>query len=228
MVDWARAAGFEVVCAGKGTKYLPAYHASTPETVWTHYGCRRPRTAAGGMNPQMFNSFLDGTKSAIEMAAVANATGLVPQSRRPRLPALRRRRPAAHAATAKAGGASCSHGRPGRGGLQPGARRPAGVPRPALGRLCHLRGDAANRDYVERCFKEYGLVTDPSGRYAAMYKPYHLIGLELGITVAIGRLRARRPGRRGLGWATWWRPPSATSPRAKCSTARAATRSMAS
>src|SRR3546814_9296977 len=32
----------------------------------------------GGMNPQMFNSFLDGTKSAIEMAAVANATALTP------------------------------------------------------------------------------------------------------------------------------------------------------
>ncbi len=30
------------------------------------------------MNPQMFNSFLDGTKSAIEMAAVANASGLTP------------------------------------------------------------------------------------------------------------------------------------------------------
>ena len=29
------------------------------------------------MNPQMFNSFLDGTKSGIEMAAVANATGLM-------------------------------------------------------------------------------------------------------------------------------------------------------
>ena len=36
-VDWARAAGFEVVCAGKGTKYLPAYHAVTPDGVWDHY-----------------------------------------------------------------------------------------------------------------------------------------------------------------------------------------------
>ena len=32
MVDWARACGFEVVAAGKGTKYLPAYHAVTPDT----------------------------------------------------------------------------------------------------------------------------------------------------------------------------------------------------
>src|ERR671912_228352 len=78
LVDWARAAGFEVVAAGKGTKYLPQYHASTPETVWGHYGFTREQVAHGDFNAQMFNSFLDGTKSAIEMAAVATAAGLTP------------------------------------------------------------------------------------------------------------------------------------------------------
>src|SRR5499427_819815 len=76
MVDWARATGFRVVCAGKGTKYLPAYHDVTPDNVWQHYGLTRSEAQSAGMNPQMFNSFLDGTKSAIEMAAIANATGL--------------------------------------------------------------------------------------------------------------------------------------------------------
>ena len=38
LVDWARCTGFDVVCAGKGTKYLPVYHRSTPDTVWDHYG----------------------------------------------------------------------------------------------------------------------------------------------------------------------------------------------
>src|SRR5690242_4425764 len=78
MVDWARTAGFEVVAAGKGTKYLPAYHTSTPDTVWEHYGFSREKVASGDFNARMFNSFLDGTKSAIEMAAVANAAGLEP------------------------------------------------------------------------------------------------------------------------------------------------------
>ena len=78
MVDWARAAGFEVIAAGKGTKYLPVYHEATPQTVWGHYGFTPEQVAAGDFNAQMFNSFLDGTKSAIEMAAVANATGLTP------------------------------------------------------------------------------------------------------------------------------------------------------
>ena len=78
LVDWARAAGFNVVAAGKGTKYLPDYHAATPKTVWDHYGFSDEMVAKGDFNAQMFNSFLDGTKSGIEMAAVANATGLTP------------------------------------------------------------------------------------------------------------------------------------------------------
>src|SRR5262249_35061024 len=60
LVDWARTAGFDVVCAGKGTKYLPVYHASTPETVWGHYGFSDEQVAQGDFNAQMFNSFLDG------------------------------------------------------------------------------------------------------------------------------------------------------------------------
>ena len=80
MVDWARSAGFAVAAAGKGTKYLPIYHNVTPDDVWDHYGLTPEAAKAAGMNPQMFNSFLDGTKSAIEMAAIANACLLdVPQ-----------------------------------------------------------------------------------------------------------------------------------------------------
>jgi predicted homoserine dehydrogenase-like protein len=53
---------------------------------------------------------------------------------------------------------------------------------------------AGGSGYVERCFREYGLVTDPSGRYSALYKPYHLIGLELGISVASVGLRGEATG----------------------------------
>src|SRR6202012_5540041 len=77
----ARATGLVVAAAGKGTKYLPAYHNVTPDGVWEHYGLTAAEAKAAGMNSQMFNSFLDGTKSAIEMAAVANACALaVPQN----------------------------------------------------------------------------------------------------------------------------------------------------
>nr|WP_223839972.1 Gfo/Idh/MocA family oxidoreductase [Saccharopolyspora pogona] len=75
LVDWARTVGFEVVAASKGTKYVLEYHASTPDTMWDHYGFTPEQLDRGDFNPKTFNSFLDGTKSAIEMAAVANGTG---------------------------------------------------------------------------------------------------------------------------------------------------------
>src|SRR4029077_14217380 len=59
---------------------------------------------------------------------------------------------------------------------------------------------AAGHEYVRRCFHEYGIVTDPSGEYASMYKPSHLIGLELGISVASVAVR-----REATGAATGWR-----------------------
>ena len=93
MVEWARVSGFDVVAAGKGTKYLPSYHGSTPDTVWEHYGLTAEQARAAGMNSRMFNSFLDGTKSAIEMAAIANATGPRPPAGRPPVPAVRPGRP---------------------------------------------------------------------------------------------------------------------------------------
>ena len=190
MVDWARAAGFEVIAAGKGTKYLPAYHQSTPDTVWRHYGLSAEDARIGGMNAQMFNSFLDGTKSAIEMAAVANATGLTPAPGGLAFPPCgvddlpRVLRPA------EAGG-QLHH----RGQVEviSSVERDG---RPVFRDLrwgVYVTFEAAT-GYVERCFREYGLLTDDTGRYTAMYKPYHLIGLELGISVASVGLRREATG----------------------------------
>ncbi len=78
LVDWAQTCGFPVVCAGRGVKYLPEYHQSTPDTVWEGWGLTPEQAAAGGMNAKMFNSFHDGSKPAIECGAVANACGLRP------------------------------------------------------------------------------------------------------------------------------------------------------
>lgn len=194
MVDWARAAGFGVVAAGKGTKYLPTYHASTPETVWNHYGLTAEDAARGGMNAQMFNSFLDGTKSAIEMAAVANATGLAAPSGL-KFPAVgvddlaRILKPREH------GGILDQRGQ---------VEVISSVERDTRPVFRDLRWGvyvtfAADSEYVARCFKEYGLVTDPTGQYSSMYKPFHLIGLELGITVASIGIRGEATGA-PIGW----------------------------
>jgi predicted homoserine dehydrogenase-like protein len=189
LVDWARAAGFEVIAAGKGTKYLPAYHASTPDTVWHHYGLTAEDARVGGLNAQMFNSFLDGTKSAIEMAAVANATGLAAPEGLGFPPCgvddlARVLRP-------RADGGLLAH----RGQVEV----ISSLERDGRPVFRDLRWGvyvtfAGGSEYVERCFKEYGLVTDPGGKYTAMYKPYHLIGLELGVSVASVGLRAEPTG----------------------------------
>jgi predicted homoserine dehydrogenase-like protein len=189
MVDWARAAGFEVIAAGKGTKYLPEFHASTPDTVWRYYGLTAEDARLGGLNAQMFNSFLDGTKSAIEMASVANATGLA-------VPDGLRFPPCgvddlARVLRPQADGGALTH----RGQVEV----ISSLERDGRPVFRDLRWGvyvtfAGGSEYVERCFKEYGLVTDPSGRFTAMYKPYHLIGLELGISVASVGLRQEPTG----------------------------------
>jgi len=199
MVDWCRAAGFEVVAAGKGTKYLPVYHASTPATVWPYYGFTPEMVAAGDFNAQMFNSFLDGTKSAIEMAAVANATGLAPAPDGLSFPPCgvddlpRILRPRAeggvldHAGQVEVISSLERDGAPVFRDLRWGVY------------VTFRAGDIAGEDYVRRCFREYGFSTDPSGRYSAMYKPYHAIGLELGISVASAGLRGEPTGQ-PLAW----------------------------
>ena len=190
MVDWARTIGFEIVCAGKGTKYLPSYHRSTPDTVWGHYGFSAEQTASGELNPQMFNSFLDGTKSALEMAAVANACDLKPPANGlafppcgvDDLPSIMRPTEEGgllpHRGTVEVVSSIERDGRPVFRDLRWGVYVVIEAP----------------TDYVRDCFSQYGLKTDSSGRFAAMYKPYHLIGLELGFSVASIAIRGEATG----------------------------------
>ena len=206
MVDWARTIGLEVVCAGKGTKYLPIYHQSTPDTVWGHYGFSAEQVAGGDFNAQMFNSFLDGTKSALEMAAVANGCELNP----PKdglyfppcgvddLPNILRPR--------NEGGLLMQKGT---------VEVVSSIERDGRPVFRDLRWGVyavfeAPSQYVMDCFKQYGLQTDSSGKYAAMYKPYHLIGLELGISVASIAVRQEATGATG----EWRGDVAATAKRA--------------
>jgi predicted homoserine dehydrogenase-like protein len=190
MVDWARATGFHVTAAGKGTKYLPAYHAITPDDVWSHYGLTAQEAAAAGMNPQMFNSFLDGTKSAIEMVAIANACGLdVPEAGLAFPPCgvddL------AHVLRPREAGGQLD-----RRGMVETVSSLERDGRPVFRDLrwgVYVVFEAPN-DYAAACFRQYGLPTDATGRFAAMHKPFHLIGLELSISVLSAALRSEPTG----------------------------------
>jgi predicted homoserine dehydrogenase-like protein len=195
LVDWARAAGFPVVAAGRGHKWLPHYALSTPETVWGYYGLTPEQAKRGGLNPKMFNSFLDGSKPAIETTAVCNATGLTPapgglsypSGSVDDIPALMR---------PKAEGGVLDH----KGQVEVvSSLNLDGKPIAydiRFGVWVVFEGET---DYIRRCFEEYGVKTDPSGRYACMYKRWHLIGLEVGISVASVGLRGEPTGR-ATGW----------------------------
>lgn len=190
LVEWARATGFDVVAAGKGTKYLPAYHASTPDTVWDHYGMTSEQAAAAGMNSQMFNSFLDGTKSALEMAAIANATGLTPPSDGLAFPAAGMDDLAHVLRPASEGGVL---ERKGQVEVVTSIERDG---RPVFKDLrwgVYVVIEAPN-DYAAACFRQYGMNTDATGRYSAMYKPFHLIGLELNISILSAALLNKPTG----------------------------------
>ena len=190
MIDWARATGFEVVAAGKGTKYLPSYHSSTPDTVWDHYGLTAAEAHAAGMNSQMFNSFLDGTKSALEMAAISNATGLAAPGDGLKFPAAGMD-DLAHILRPKSAGGCLE--KSGQVEVVSSLERDG---RPVYKDLrwgVYVVIEAPN-DYAAACFKQYGMNTDASGRYSAMYKPFHLIGLELNISILSAALLGQPTG----------------------------------
>jgi len=202
LVDWARAAGFPVGAAGRGHKWQAHYAQSTPDTVWQHWGLTAEQARVGGLNPKMFNSFLDGSKPAIESTAVCNATGLTPA------PAGLAYPPASvddipFVMRPRDEGGQLHH----KGQVEvissleaDGRVIPYDI---RMGVWVVFEGET---EYVRRCFEEYKVRTDPSGRYACMYKRWHLIGLEVGISVASIGLRGE-----STGCATGWRADAVAS-----------------
>lgn len=190
LVDWARTCGFEVVAAGRGHKWRPAYRFSTPGTVWDHWGLTPEQAARGRLNPKMFNSFLDGTKPAIECAAIANACGLdapagglaYPSGSIDDLPALMRPRDEG-GVLERAGMVEVLNS------LDPEGREIAYDIRMGVWVVAR-----AADDYQRACLEEYKVRTDPAGRCFAAYRRWHLIGLELGMSVAHVGLRGETTG----------------------------------
>lgn len=190
LVDWARACGFNVIAAGRGHKWLPEYRKSTPETVWDHWGVSREVAERGRLNPKMFNSFLDGSKPAIESSAIANATGLDVPAEGLQFP-IGGAEDLATIMRPKSEGGCLDH----KGMVEVASSLTReGEPVPydiRQGVWVVFEGDT---EYLRNCFTEYKVKTDPSGRYTSLYKRWHLIGLELPISVASVGLRGEPTG----------------------------------
>jgi predicted homoserine dehydrogenase-like protein len=185
LVDWARTSGFDVVCAGKGAKYLPHYHEMNPDNVWEHWEFSRELTDSGQLNPYMHTAFRDGTKAAIEMAAVANAAGLTPSDEGLTFTPGDLEEIATVCRPQDAGGVLAHEGSV---DVMSSVTRDGGwIPHNTQeGVFVVVK---ATNDYVSGCFAEYPWHPDPSKRYAALYRPYHYVGLELGISIANAVLR---------------------------------------
>jgi len=179
-VEWARLNGFHITCAGKGTKYHPSFEYSTPDTVWDHYGLTKEKAEVeSGMNPKMFNSFTCGDKSAIEMAAVSNAANLRCPENGLTFPPIGVYDIAKKLVPKSVGGLIDFDGQV-----------------EVISSIDHNKVDIPNdlrwgvyvvikgqNDYVKNCFKDYGMVTDKTGTYSAIWRPYHYIGLELAQSI---------------------------------------------
>ena len=189
-VDWARACGFEVVSAGKGTRYHPNFHQSTPDTVWDCFGLTQEKAARGGMNPKMFNSFIDGSKSGIEMTAVCNATGLTPQPHGLSFPPATCNDLARICKPRERGGVLAHKGT---------VEVVSSLNRDMTPVPHHLQMGTyvvveAGHEYVRHCAEEYNMLPDETFEHIALYRPTHMIGLEIGISVATIALRGEPTG----------------------------------
>lgn len=190
LVDWARTCGFPVVAAGRGHKWLPHFCESTPETVWGNYGLTPEQAERGGLNPKMFNSFLDGSKPSIESTAVANATGLdVPSNGLLYPPASVEDIPYVTRPINEGGVLEKKGMVEVISSLEANGRK---IPYDI--RMGVWVTVEAENDYIKNCFEEYNAHTDPSGRYFTLYKRWHLIGLEVGMSVASVALRQEATG----------------------------------
>ena len=178
-IEWARLNGFFVTCAGKGTKYHPSFEYSTPENVWNNYGMTAGDAKNAGMNPKMFNSFVTGDKSSIEMAAVVNASGLKCPKNGLTYPPVGVYDIANKLIPKDNGGLIDYEGQ---------VEVISSIDRNKIQIENDLRWGVyivikAQNNYVKDCFKEYGMVTDNSGEYSAIWRPYHYVGLELAQSI---------------------------------------------
>jgi predicted homoserine dehydrogenase-like protein len=138
----------------------------------------------------MFNSFVDGTKSGIEMTAVCNATGLVPQSGGLSFPPSSRFELAQVCKPKGEGGTLEKKGV--TEVVSSVDRQNKNVPHNlVMGTYVVAESDSP---YAAQCAVEYNLLPDESGKYFALYRPTHMIGLELGISVASAALRKEPTG----------------------------------
>jgi predicted homoserine dehydrogenase-like protein len=181
IVEWAQTLGFEIVAAGRGTIYLQDDFEGTPDTVPERFGFSEEMLERRTINLKMYNSFRDGTKAQVEMTALANAAGLVPDVRGmhepsanladiPRLFSLR-----------EEGGLLSRHGvvelanSVAEDGQTP-------LPNPLnMGVFVVVRTE---HPFTQEDLRSYYVYPGGNGHNYLLYRPYHLVAVAAPISIA--------------------------------------------
>ena len=191
--DWARAIGLDVIVAGKGNPAPASWQYGTPEDVFDRIGMTDTFVAERGLNPRMYNSFFDGTKVAVEMGAVGNALGFVPDVPRMHLPTAdiptipQQLRPRADGGILD------------RAGVVETVRTvtPDGKSLDQDIGFGVFIVTSTQSERTQRYFSQYsdsGMITASDGRYQLFWRPFHLPGVETGISVAHAALHNAATG----------------------------------
>jgi predicted homoserine dehydrogenase-like protein len=191
LCDWARALGYTIVAAGRGTRFYPSDAVGEPEEAFRRYGYPEELTTRRRFNPQMYNSFRDGSKAQIEMCALANLTGLIPDRRGMHEPS------AGVTDLARLFSAKADGGILERTGVVELANcvGPDGrdIPGSQANGVFVVLG--TNSPILAEDLPFYGLPGVPfvgrSGGNAAFYRPFHLCGIETPLSIAEAALLHR-------------------------------------
>ena len=181
MVQWARAAGYTVVAAGRGTKMFPSDPDGHPDEAFSRYGFDPEIVERRRFNPTMYNSFRDGSKAQLEMTALANATGLIPDRRGMHEPSSGWSDLPLHFRPRDEGGLLHSTG------VVDLANAVASdgvsiVPRSIESGVWVVV--TSDQPLLHEDLAFYGLPASPDKRYAAFWRPYHLCGIETPMSIA--------------------------------------------
>lgn len=180
MIDWARALGFEIVAAGRGTILYADDPQGTPDSVAQRFGFSQEMIERRTINTKMFNSFRDGTKANVEMTALANAAGLVPDVRGMHEPAVNIDDIAKLFSLQSEGGILSQQGvvelansvaRDGKTLLPNGLK---------MGVFCVIRTE---HPFIQEDLRSYYLSPGGNDHNYVLWRPYHLVAVETPISI---------------------------------------------
>ena len=185
MIDWARTCGFEVACVGKYIEYTPSKRYVNPDTVWdVKKTYTKEQIASGAVNAKLFSSFLDGTKTLTEACCAANAAGLIPPTGGMKFPTVEYDDMVSKFKPASEGGILERIGTV----EIPSNYHPDGTPVKRHLRWGVFISVKAQSDYAAEFLRDFRnenrMLVDDSGHYAIMYRPTHILGLELNKSIA--------------------------------------------